>query len=482
VEIPTALMERSPTPYATRRKIHKVEFSVGFEMDSDRILIVGHPGPFRESEFWDPPNLAEFNAVIWYPKSPSSEVHGGHTVAVVGRFAEFADWIKEGHALVVIGAPIKDFKITYVQNNRHNTLDPLTTEIFRGVSFRHTSGTLIEYCEPDFLSNSFSPFVGSLSYDAVLNGNELVSLFRVSKPIPGSDQLVGAYKKLGKGLVVFLPPLTSANPRGADFYIYHLTAASILDLLRTPPQEELPAWAAHFQTPLEQDASQKFSGARGRIREIEAEIEKLQHGVDSEQSTKLLFTATGDVLTTAVAAGLRELGLKVVEGPKQRADLIACDGKRLAAIEVKGLEGPAREKNIGQVKRWTSDLSVARSLNHDDVADDSELVSYRNKLVELGVPLEQSADETDYKGIAILGTYRKMPLDQRPESFPDPVERVIVRSSVCALTGLQLFVLLRESRATPSLREEIINKLFETNGVLEDGRSWQAYLQKLGSS
>jgi hypothetical protein len=213
---------------------------------------------------------------------------------------------------------------------------------------------------------------------------------------------------------------------------------------------------------------------------LEAQIVKLQHNRHAERLEKNLFTSTGDVFANAVAEALRELGFGVVEGPKQRADLIAWDGTHLAALEVKGLEGGAREKNIGQVKRWTADVSVALSSMPDEVATDTEIKAYQAKLAELGVATYQLEEPLDCKGIVILNTYRKIPINDRLEGFGEPVTKVAVRSSVCALTGLQLFLILREIRADPSKKETITKKLFSTNGLLDEGLSWEPHLIKNG--
>jgi hypothetical protein len=447
-------------------------------MDKERVLAIGIGANFRASTFCHPPNLAEFSAVIWHPKSIIGEWQQQALVAVsVKRCLELTEWIKEGNVLVTVGAPPEHFKGQYIQNSRGVEFDFLKSELFSGISFRHTSGALVEYCGPDELSDLISRFADLARYDAVMAATDLTPLFRVSKPSISVDQVVGAYRKLGKGIVIFIPPLGKGDAQ--DYESYYLAAASILELLREPAGEQTPDWLPQFQTPPEQDASQKISIARRNIQDIEAEIVKFNRQIFFEQSGKLLFTATGDAFVNAVAEALRELGLKVIEGPKQRADLIAWDGNRLAAIEAKGLEGAAREKNIGQVKRWTADISVARSSTNDDIAGDAELSIYQSKLLDLGVPLELPDDESECKGIAILGTFRKKPIDQRPEAFNDPVIRVIVRSGVCALTGLQLYTLVRDARANPSAREQIVNKLFATNGVLENGLTWQDYLRKI---
>jgi hypothetical protein len=277
-------------------------------MDDNRVLIIGHQGPFRLSQFWNPPNLGEFSSVIWYPKSLPSETQQGHARTIIRRFGELESWIKEGHSLVIIGAPVEDHVLTYVENNQRHGFDPLkATEIFRDISFHQTSGTLTEYCGPTSLYEVLSQFSGSQSYDAVLPGKELIPLFRVSKSVPGSDQLVGAYRKFGDGVIVYLPPSLATNPKSGDFYIYHLAAASILDLLEAPAQEDEVDWLDYFQTASERIATESIRGARIEIKQIETKIASLQQGVSTERLSKLLFTASGDLFAAAVAAALRPL-------------------------------------------------------------------------------------------------------------------------------------------------------------------------------
>jgi hypothetical protein len=77
----------------------------------------------------------------------------------------------------------------------------------------------------------------------------------------------------------------------------------------------------------------------------------------------------------------------------------------------------------------------------------------------------------------VIGTYYKSPLDMRPkEDFPDPVERSIARTPVCALTGLQLYTLLQMSRLGMLSKEQIRELLLTTDGILATGREWRKVL------
>ncbi len=320
--------------------------------------MIGQAGPFRTSLFGDPPNLAEFGAVIWYPKSIGAEWQQAGARSTPERLSKLLEWIKKGNTLVIVGAP-KHSTGTYIKDAKQYNVDILKSEIFEGVNFRPTSGFLMEYNGPPSLADVFSPFVNLLSYDAILESKDIVPLFRVSTALGEENQIVGGYKKLGNGIVVLVPPLTDPQIQSVEFHMYHLRAASMLEALKSPATYDQPDWLPNFQTRKEKMLAQEISDAQARVGELQTQIAKLERNRQIEQLGKNLFTSTGDVFATAVADALRELGFGIVDGPKQRADLIAWDGTRLAALEVKGLEAGAREKNIGQVKRWTADISVA---------------------------------------------------------------------------------------------------------------------------
>lgn len=448
-------------------------------MEQSRILLIGErQGPFRTCRFGETLNLAEFGAAFWYLEAIHVEWQHHGVRSTVARLPELIEWIRKGNTLVIVGDPGNP-TTTYSDGPKQVRFDILKCEIFRDVRFKTTSGSLVEFSGPESLTE-LATLAGWLSYDVILESKEILPLFRVSTVIRGETQIVGGYKKLGNGIVVFIPPLAHTQPQSPEFFFYHMRTARILEALKQPAIAERPDWFNNFQTSDEHRLGQAIEEARGRISEIEEYILKIENDRRREQSEKILFTATGDALVSAVAEALRELGFRVVEGPKQRADLIIWDGFRLAALEVKGLEGGAREKNIGQVNRWKADVAVALSCISEESSADTEIAAYQAILVELGVSNLQSPEMPDCKGIVILNTHRKLPLDARPESFGQPVTKVATRSDVCALTGLQLFSILREVREDASRTKEISDKLFSTNGLLAEGTAWQKHLLQHG--
>jgi hypothetical protein len=200
--------------------------------------------------------------------------------------------------------------------------------------------------------------------------------------------------------------------------------------------------------------------------------------ITSEQWLKLLYSGTGDDLVSVVGFALRELGLQVVEGPRRRADLLVWDGSRLAAAEVKGLDGTAREANHRQAVRWAADVNACLSATPEDRKQDSDLERYAEKLTELGLNVSSPINNLECRGLMIINTFRQTPLHERnSDSYPDPVVRAIARSNVCALTGLDLYCLLKQAREEPSKKSEVTDILLSSlNGVLA-AIDWREFIR-----
>jgi hypothetical protein len=128
---------------------------------------------------------------------------------------------------------------------------------------------------------------------------------------------------------------------------------------------------------------------------------------------------------------------------------------------------------------------VVAEVNHTLAASseertrDADLRRYAEQLETLGIQLDGAA-EIATKGFMIIGTFRKTPLDSRKEhSFPDQLLRPLNRSSICALTDLQLFCMVLDARRNQGLKEKFANTLFSTNGVYSehnDQSCWRDHL------
>jgi hypothetical protein len=136
--------------------------------------------------------------------------------------------------------------------------------------------------------------------------------------------------------------------------------------------------------------------------------------------------------------------LRCVDGPPSRADLLASDGKRVIAVEAKGLESSAREKNFRQVQSWKAEVDLALTVDPEDVAENPDLKRYVEQLGLIGVA-GKTAD--DCKGLIVIGTFRNIPLNERKmPDFPDNVTRSLIQSDVCAVTGSAIWACLASAK------------------------------------
>ena len=213
-----------------------------------------------------------------------------------------------------------------------------------------------------------------------------------------------------------------------------------------------------------------------KLRSLEEEVANEEVLVAEFRKLKALFTTSGDEFKSAVAAALQELGLKCVDGPHPRADLLVSNGRRVAAVEAKGLDGSARETNFRQVERWKAEVNLSQTLHEEERESDPDLRRYAEQLRSLG---ETSDAPGNCKGIMIIGTFRGTPLNERTSpDFPDGVIRLLAQANVCALTGLQLFGLVLMARKNSAMKERIVDALYTTSGVCNLALAWRDFLEQ----
>jgi hypothetical protein len=321
-------------------------------------------------------------------------------------------------------------------------------------------------------------FLPHLRYDVVLKGAKLRGLMRVHLAQAGPEQIVAGYVRHEKGIIIFVPDVSSNTAR----QVYALALAQLPATLTESGRVERPDWVSQLWTNDEVRAREVICDAKAKIVALENEIADEEINIADANRLKELFFATGERFQMAVGLALKELGLSVVDGPHSRADIISFDGVTLAAIEAKGLEGWAREFHLRQVDTWKGEVQQTLSATALERKGNSILSSYANQLETLGIKLADGADiDIDCKGIMVIGTYRLIPLfDRKGEDFPAPVIAKIKLSRVCALSGLQLYNLVMQSRIDRgSSKEQIRRSLFDTEGILAMGRQWQTHLTKV---
>jgi hypothetical protein len=446
------------------------------------LLVLGFPSAaFQSAGLLSDVNLFEYPAALWHVSSLHNELVTGSDGVRLGclerlseRLDELMAWVRAGHKLIILFTPIRP--ITYRAGPLDaNVFDLAEIAPFNLISLTATAGHRVEYCGPDSAAVAAAVFDDRLSYEAVLSGRNLKPLFRVRSAQRGREQIVAGYVDLGAGRIVFLPECglgdTAIEPDD-----YRQQCARLAAAIRESNAQS-PDWLSEYMTRAEAQAGQAIDELESKIRLARAQIDAQQIILDEAAGLKQLIVGTGESFTRAVTRALEELGFKVIPGPPSRADLLAEHGGRLLVIEAKGLDGPAREKNLRQAERWLADMRSALASSPDEEQNDVDISRYRAAAEELGLTLTDDV-RPDCYGAMVIGTFRRDPLTERiGASFPDPVARVVARSEIRALSGLDLLALVLEAREHPARIPEAVEKLFSTAGcVLDFGCPWPNFL------
>ena len=427
---------------------------------------------YGASTLLDTTNLYEHELIFLSPSQLFGEMNASNVVhksmldRFVSRLNELMEWVKRGHTLIVLGLMPAPFRWT--GNNQvlqQSSLEQLKP--FNSVTLTLKSGNSIQAVPG--IAASFEGVVQTMSYRVVLDGPSLNPLLtvRTTQRTTGRPDVVAGFVRIGDGLIIYAP---DAQGPGQPYW---KALEALPTKLRDTSKPPIPAWTDGFRTKWEAAAFNAVDTRKAEVALLTKQIEGLEAQIDTERSLKRLFVGSGTEFERAVADALRELGLQVVNGPHPRADLLCTNGRRIAAVEAKGVDGGAKEEYVRQVMMWMPEVDAARSLTSSGT--DPQLDGYVQQLAKLD--LSAIDNRTDCKGILVLGTFRQMPLDQRPQpDFPDNSVAVMVRQTFCALTGLQLFGLVIKVRENPECKEEMGPALFETRGVLDLCRDWRQYL------
>jgi hypothetical protein len=446
--------------------------------DFERVLLLGGPATdkLQTADLSEDINFEEFKTIVWQPCNWRTQLHDSSAASVTAwvhkverRLLALAGWLTSGNDLVVVLD-----RLSPIPYGRGNIFDFRTVVPLNAVKFQNVTGERVKFSGPVGLSEFSNQWLDVLCYRHVISGEKLSPLFTVSAATMRSIQVVsGVIHTKGEGNLILVPP-DNSDPRSIARANYLIALAALPALLRQGGSD-LPNWVEIFksQNTIEAEAAiqkltRQIADASARIAAHKAEIQK-------DDWLRELYAGSGESFTNAVASALTELGLKVVEGPNSRADLIFTDGLRLATAEVKGLEGSIREQNFRQAERWVTEVNHALVSTAAERRNDVDLHRYHEKLEQIGISKGES--DLECKGLMIVGTFRKTPIDLRTApDYPDQLARPLGRSRICSMTGLQFFNALMSIRNDPALREPFIDAIFETNGSFQSSLTWTQFL------
>ncbi len=163
------------------------------------------------------------------------------------------------------------------------------------------------------------------------------------------------------------------------------------------------------------------------------------------------MTGHDSALEGAVDRVLTDLGMKVEPGPKGRVDRTATYGDRKFAVEVQGVKRGAKEDHARALIIWVQEVALQ--------------------------------DGKDPKGLLVVNPYRDTPLAERGGNNPWPGDTIKIceRQGHCAMTGLQLLGLYLDARADDTKREQLIERMFRTEGLFNGYEDWSQFLAPVES-
>jgi hypothetical protein len=377
------------------------------------------------------------------------------------RMVQLNQWVRRGNTLVVLSVmpvwmqPLGQYL---------NFFEP-----FSGLGFQSVEGSRMEACGPREAFELLTGLIEQMSYSFVITGDDLKPLLRVrTANKSGPTQVVAGLRQLDAGQIIYLPKLSGNSSK----WVLPLAAIQKLAAVLTRREpDELPGWVHQFRSESELAALAEIDVLEVEVGRIRTEIARHQLSIDDAIRLKQLIAGSGQGFAEAAANALKELGFRVVEGQHPRADLVVSDGSRIAAVEVKGVEGPIGEKHLRQLWAWMAEIDNILSMPAGERS--KEQVDYATIIEKLETPV----GDFDCKGLLIVGTFRATPLDQRSEpDLPDPVQRRLGSTDTCILTGLQLLGLVLAGRQDPKVKPLFVQELMSTRGRLNRVLDWTEFL------
>ena len=423
--------------------------------------------------FWDPARtLSTYRTSIPYGGLPRIADHESPRFSsdIVRRNKEINGFLELGRTFVVFLAPPQEAyyatgetKSSGTGRNQKVTTIVKKFDILDTIPVPFTleaaHGSTIEPTDDGFRS-AWRADKEAWHYRSILSDNP----GKVIAKIQGTEKAVGAVVKTKHGGILLLLPEfypileeSEEEPEGAGSApsAEHEEKPNNVDQTKGEPpkdpalealfewirgmrggkEEALPGWADGY----------KFTeeiGIENELSQLEAQLQKIQEGIDSAKSRKatlnqwkLLFTGTGTALEEQAKEAFQILGFEVEDGPTGRSDLRLKRNGETAVVEVKGVGKSAAEKNAAQLEKWLS---------------------------------EERLDGTENpKGILLANTWRSLPLDQRTEpSFPNQMLAFSTAREHCLITGIQLLAMARHCLADPSKKDEIAESLMRTIGPM----------------
>jgi hypothetical protein len=208
---------------------------------------------------------------------------------------------------------------------------------------------------------------------------------------------------------------------------------------------EMPEWTTNYCLPGEKETINEINNITIQLEELTSKLREKEGYLSKLNTKKILFTGSGKALENEIKSLLEEIGFEVLEAEDSREDLIVKFGDEFAVVEIKGVNGSSAEKHSAQLEKW-----VATYYERTDKRP---------------------------KGILIINGYKETEIKNRPaEVFPHQMLKYATQREHCLITTTQLIGLYYRIKSNESVRKDLIETLFKTNGVYPNFNNWNEFL------
>ncbi len=425
---------------------------------------------FGWAGLYDRTNLDEWDVVLWPQHnllSVSATLNAQILQMNVRRIKEFHDWLVVGRTMVVL----------LESADKGPELMPLGHQGPK-VTLHPANGSSVKGAGPRAVQEILKPWYSQMYYVATFEAEGATPIASLNVWHTKKPPTVGAIYAVGKGHLIIAPPIQDDSGGMLEKYVS--------DLAKLPSaiaeNNDVAAWTANYRTAKEQQVWAIIDNRREQIERLNAEIETALVTLSSEAWLKKLISATASDLQHAVGKALEELGFRVAILDGRRTDILARDGNRLFAFEVKGPDNrSARSEDLGQANRWLGDLTTALVSSDECIAADADLAELDAAMQKLDV---KRSDPTSFqcKAVLVLEPTRLTHLAGRVQpAFAPNLIGDMVRAGVCGLSGSQLLGLVLEARISDCDRARLREKFFQTAGLIQ-ADDWKSFLHFVGDN
>lgn len=422
--------------------------TVGSEPDLMRVLTMDvdwNVGP-NQTTYNSLTSLLDYDLIVWDPtgierlyRSSNAQWHLDNVRSQLflddsrRRGEELHAFLRLGRLLVVL-VPSHIYLNYIVPNEGWKKKSLLSlTHVVDSVEVVNSTGSSIEYRGDARFGDFWSVNKGRLTYRSYMPSPP-------GKPflfVPGTNRTVGSWLETGGGHVLFLPGDVAEDHR--SLFLQTLVDLAERLTLRVDP-DAIPEWALQYRLPGEADLESR----RAALLE---EVASMERSLSSIQMRKALLGAKGELLEEQVLKAFQNIGLDAMKGERGREDIVLKYRDRVAVVEVKGLAKSASEANAAQLEKWVVEYMMANSGSKP-------------------------------KGILVVNAFHSKDVAHRNEpAFPNQMVGFSKNRDHCLLTTVQLLCMSITVETDPTKRDEVIEALFGTSGVVDQFTDWMSYVK-----